>query len=170
MGLGPQAARFQRAKHPALSTQGGARCASLPWATLPGTFGAKSWLPCPAPSVRNLGCPARHLRCEILAAGRNAYQPRAALAARACPGLPCPAPSVRNPGYPARHLRCEILAVGRKTKDPWVALSTQGGARYASLPWATLPGTFGAKSWLPCPAAQRRSRAGASGSGAVRDI
>src|SRR5713226_3461655 len=114
MGLGPQAARFQRAKHPALSTQGGARYASLPWATLPGTFGAKSlrldakqkilgWhsqpraalaaracpgLPCPAPSVRNPGYPARHLRCEILAAGRNAYQPRAALAARACPGLP----------------------------------------------------------------------------------
>ncbi len=81
----PQApGRTLSACHGAISpTQGGARGANLPWAALPGTFGAKA-----------------------TQGGAGTARPGAALAGRAGPGLPCPAAPVRKPPGRCPRLSC----------------------------------------------------------------
>jgi hypothetical protein len=89
-------------------TQGGTRCARLPWADLQRTFGAED-------SVRGVGEVAESTMVAGVGRGGGGVQrgspaarlqragmdrrlplPRSALAALVCPGLACSAPSVRK--------------------------------------------------------------------------
>jgi hypothetical protein len=178
------AARFQRATHrsAALSTQGSARSASWPWATLPGTFGAKS-LPESEDGtfiitirLRRTGAnrdghvalrrDARRQRqvcrsSDLLRVGEErgwAVFCSPGWALPFAPKVQCSQPraserSSRRPGermslmiylHPERRRR--PAARFQRAKFCSAVLSTQGVARSASWPWATLPGTFGAKS------------------------